>query len=73
MDETLNGKQFFEKYQDRILFCKDLINLMNIRPISRWTEDKYFLITNVITPLAHVWSRFSDEVLKKVYYKNAFM
>ena len=69
-----NAKRFFEKYQDRILFGKDAWNPEEFPTYFRVleTEDEYFPYYKKYHAF---WSMYglglSDEVLKKVYYKNA--
>ncbi|MFY0607328.1 MAG: amidohydrolase family protein [Cyclobacteriaceae bacterium] len=68
------AKAFFEKYQDRILFAKDTYNPDEYYTYFRVleTEDEYFPYYKKYHAF---WSMYgiglSDEVLKKVYYKNA--
>jgi predicted TIM-barrel fold metal-dependent hydrolase len=68
------AKEFFIKYQDRLLFGKD-----TYRPMEYWTyfrvlesEDEYF---DYFRRRHAFWQMYGldlpDEVLKKVYYKNA--
>lgn len=69
-----NANAFFEKYQDRILFGKDAWNPDEFPTYFRVleTEDEYFPYYKKYHAF---WSMYglglSDEVLKKVYYKNA--
>ncbi|MEM0941741.1 MAG: amidohydrolase family protein [Bacteroidota bacterium] len=68
------AKQFFEKYQDRLVFGKDAYN-----PEEFWTyfrvletEDEYFPYYKKYHAFWRMYGLgLSDEVLKKVYYKNA--
>jgi len=68
------AKAFFEKYQDRILFGKDAYNREEFNTYFRVleTEDEYF---PYYKKYHAYWKMYglglSDEVLKKVYYKNA--
>ena len=65
---------FFEKYQDRLVFGKDAYN-----PEEFWTyfrvletEDEYFPYYKKYHAFWRMYGLgLSDEVLKKVYYKNA--
>ncbi|MFY0689809.1 MAG: amidohydrolase [Cyclobacteriaceae bacterium] len=65
---------FFEKYQDRVLFAKDAYNQEEFYTYFRVleTEDEYFPYYKKYHAF---WSMYglglSDEVLKKLYYKNA--
>ena len=68
------AKAFFEKYQDRILFGKDAYNKEEFYTYFRVleSEDEYF---PYYKKYHAYWKMYglglSDEVLKKVYYKNA--
>jgi predicted TIM-barrel fold metal-dependent hydrolase len=68
------AKAFFTKYQDRILFAKDSYNKEEFYTYFRVleTEDEYFPYYKKYHAF---WSMYGlglpDEVLKKVYYKNA--
>lgn len=68
------AKAFFEKYQDRVLFAKDAYNPEEFYTYFRVleTEDEYFPYYKKYHAF---WSMYglglSDEVLKKLYYKNA--
>lgn len=68
------AKAFFEKYQDRILFGKDSWKPEEFPTYFRVLEsaDEYFPYHKKYHAF---WSMYgldlSDEVLKKVYYKNA--
>jgi predicted TIM-barrel fold metal-dependent hydrolase len=68
------AKEFFIKYQDRILFGKDAYNKEEFYTYFRVleTEDEYFPYYKKYHAF---WSMYglglSDDVLKKVYYKNA--
>ncbi|MTI86598.1 MAG: amidohydrolase [Balneolaceae bacterium] len=68
------AKEFFIKYQDRLLFGKD-----TYRPHEYWTyfrvlesDDEYF---DYFRKRHAFWQMYGldlpDEVLKKIYYKNA--
>ena len=67
-------RRFFEKYQDRILFGKDSWVPSEYHTYFRVleTNDEYFPYHKKYH--AH-WNMYgmglSDQVLKKVYYKNA--
>ncbi|MBL9203454.1 MAG: amidohydrolase family protein [Opitutaceae bacterium] len=66
--------RFFVKYQDRILFGKDAYNVAEYGVYFRLleTDDDYF---DPIRKYHGIWKLYGlalpDEVLKKVYYKNA--
>jgi predicted TIM-barrel fold metal-dependent hydrolase len=68
------AKKFFEKYQDRILFGKDSWAPEEYATYFRVleTEDEYFPYHKKYHAF---WAMYgmglSDEVLKKIYYKNA--
>ncbi|MCH6233294.1 amidohydrolase [Aquiflexum sp. AIY15W] len=68
------ANRFFTEYQDRILFAKDAYNKKEFYTYFRVleTEDEYFPYYKKYHAF---WSMYglglSDEVLKKVYYKNA--
>jgi predicted TIM-barrel fold metal-dependent hydrolase len=68
------AKAFFEKYQDRVLFGKDSWQPDEFPTYFRVLEtaDEYFPYHKKYHAF---WSMYgldlSDEVLKKVYYKNA--
>lgn len=68
------AKEFFEKYQDRVLFGKDAYNKEEFYTYFRVleTEDEYFPYYKKYHAF---WAMYglglSDEVLKKLYYKNA--
>ncbi|WP_282160754.1 amidohydrolase family protein [Ulvibacterium marinum] len=69
-----NAKKFFAKYQDRILFGKDAWNPDEFPTYFRVleTNDEYFPYYKKYHAF---WSMYGlglpDEILKKVYYKNA--
>lgn len=68
------ANEFFEKYQDRLVFGKDSYN-----PEEFWTyfrvletEDEYFPYYKKYHAFWRMYGLgLSDEVLKKLYYKNA--
>lgn len=68
------AKVFFEKYQDRILFAKDAYHPKEFYTYFRVLEtaDEYFPYYKKYHAF---WAMYGldlpDEVLKKVYYKNA--
>lgn len=69
-----NAARFFDKYQDRILFGKDAYNPAEYHTYFRVleTEDEYFPYYKRYHAF---WKMYGlglpDEILKKVYYKNA--
>ncbi len=69
-----NAKAFFSKYQDRVLFGKDAYNKEEFYTYFRVleTEDEYFPYYKKYHAF---WPMYGlglpDEVLKKLYYKNA--
>jgi predicted TIM-barrel fold metal-dependent hydrolase len=68
------AKKFFEKYQDRILFGKDSWVPSEYATYFRVleTEDEYFPYHKKYHAFWKMYGMgLSDEVLKKVYYKNA--
>lgn len=68
------ANQFFEKYQDRMLFGKDAYNKEEFYTYFRVleTEDEYFPYYKKYHAFWRMYGLgLSDEVLKKVYYKNA--
>ena len=68
------AKQFFEKYQDRILFGKDSWVPSEYATYFRVleTNDEYFPYHKKYHAYWRMYGMgLSDEVLKKVYYKNA--
>ena len=69
-----NAKRFFIKYQDRILFGKDTYNVSEYPFYFRILETDDDWIDN-IRKYHGLWKLYGldlpDEVLKKVYYKNA--
>lgn len=68
------AEQFFEKYQDRILFGKDSWIPAEYTTYFRVleTEDEYFPYHKKYHAFWRMYGMgLSDEILKKVYYKNA--
>jgi predicted TIM-barrel fold metal-dependent hydrolase len=68
------AKKFFIKYQDRILFGKDAYNKEEFYTYFRVleTEDEYFPYYKKYHAYWRMYGLgLPDEVLKKVYYKNA--
>lgn len=68
------AKKFFEKYQDRILFGKDSWVPSEYATYFRVleTEDEYFPYHKKYHAFWKMYGMgLSDEILKKVYYKNA--
>ena len=68
------AKKFFEDYQDRILFGKDAYHKEEFYTYFRVleTEDEYFPYYKKYHAYWRMYGLgLSDEVLKKVYYKNA--
>jgi predicted TIM-barrel fold metal-dependent hydrolase len=69
-----NAKRFFIKYQDRILFGKDTYNVSEYPFYFRVLETDDDWIDN-IRKYHGLWKLYGldlpDDVLKKVYYKNA--
>jgi predicted TIM-barrel fold metal-dependent hydrolase len=67
-------KKFFTKYQDRILFGKDTYNIAEYPFYFRMLESDDEWIDN-IRKYHGLWKLYAfdltDDVLKKVYYKNA--
>lgn len=69
-----NAREFFLRYQDRILFGKDAWNPEEFATYFRVleTNDEYF---SYYKKYHAFWAMYGldlpDEVLKKVYYKNA--
>jgi predicted TIM-barrel fold metal-dependent hydrolase len=68
------ARQFFIKYQDRVMFGKDLYSVPEYYTYFRLLEtaDEYF---DPIRKYHGLWKLYGldlpDEVLKKLYYKNA--
>jgi predicted TIM-barrel fold metal-dependent hydrolase len=68
------AKAFFEKYQDRLVFGKDSYNKEEFYTYFRVleTNDEYFPYYKKYHAFWRMYGLgLSDEVLKKVYYKNA--
>lgn len=68
------AKQFFEKYQDRIMFGKDSWVPEEYTTYFRVleTEDEYFPYHKKYHAFWRMYGMgLSDEILKKIYYKNA--
>jgi uncharacterized protein len=68
------AKEFFNKYQDRILFGKDSWVPSEYATYFRVleTEDEYFPYHKKYHAFWRMYGMgLSDEVLKKIYYKNA--
>jgi predicted TIM-barrel fold metal-dependent hydrolase len=72
--QPYGAAQFFTKYQDRVLFGKDTYDVSEYPYYWRVfeTHDEYF---DYYRPYHAFWKLYgmglSDEVLKKLYYKNA--
>ena len=68
-----NALKFFEKYQDRILFGKDSYNIEEYYVYFRTleTEDEYFDYGKYHAFWRIYGLGLPDEIMKKVYYKNA--
>lgn len=76
--QPYTSRKFFNKYQDRILFGTDFTPLGSDYPtIYRFLEtfDEYFDYSKEPIPPQGRWKIYGigleDEVLEKVYYKNA--
>lgn len=76
--QPYTSRKFFEKYQDRILFGTDAFPMWDEYPCYfRFLEtfDEYFDYSNAEIPSQGRWKIYGiglkDEILKKVYYKNA--
>ena len=68
------ARKFFEKYQDRIMFGKDSWKPKEYHTYFRVleTEDEYFPYYKKYHAFWRMYGLgLSDEILKKVYYKNA--
>ncbi|MBV6645380.1 MAG: amidohydrolase [Cyclobacteriaceae bacterium] len=68
------AKKFFENYQDRVLFAKDAYNPEEFYTYFRVleTEDEYFPYYKKYHAFWRMYGLgLSDEILKKLYYKNA--
>lgn len=69
-----NAKKFFEKYQDRVLFGKDSYKPKEYPTYFRVleTDDEYFPYYKRYHAFWKMYGLdLSDEVLEKLYYKNA--
>jgi len=69
-----SARKFFEKYQDRILFGKDAYNPEEYFTYFRVleTDDEYFPYYKRYHAFWKMYGLdLSDEILKKIYYKNA--
>ncbi len=69
-----NARKFFEKYQDRVLFAKDAYNPEEYHTYFRVleTDDEYFPYYKKYHAFWRMYGLdLSDEILKKLYYKNA--
>ena len=69
-----NARNFFIKYQDRILFGKDTWAVGEYGFYFRMleTEDEYFEPLRKYHAFWHMYGLgLPDDVLKKIYYKNA--
>lgn len=72
--QPLAANKFFTKYQDRILFGKDSWAPEEYTTYFRVleTKDEYFSYHKKYHAFWHMYGMgLSDEILKKVYYKNA--
>jgi predicted TIM-barrel fold metal-dependent hydrolase len=72
--QPITAKKFFEKYQDRILFGKDSWVTSEYATYFRVLEttDEYFPYHKKYHAYWRMYGLgLSDEVLKKIYYKNA--
>ena len=68
------AREFFIKYQDRLIFGKDAYNPEEFHTYFRIleTEDEYFPYYKKYHAFWRMYGLgLPDEVLKKVYYKNA--
>ena len=68
------ANRFFEKYQDRVLFGKDYWNPVEYRTYFRVLEsdDEYFPYYKRYHAFWKMYGlALPDEILKKLYYKNA--
>ncbi len=75
-----SAKRFFEKHQDRILFGTDCtpVSMGNLHEVTyRFLEsdDEFFSYSSSDVPGQGRWNiyglKLEDDILKKVYYKNA--
>ena len=68
------ANRFFEKYQDRVLFGKDSFKPEEFPTYFRVleTEDEYFPYYKRYHAFWRMYGlNLPDEILKKIYYKNA--
>ena len=68
------ANRFFEKYQDRVLFGKDSYNVDEFPTYFRVleTDDEYFPYYKRYHAFWRMYGlNLPDEILKKLYYKNA--
>jgi predicted TIM-barrel fold metal-dependent hydrolase len=76
--QPFTSKRFFENYQDRILFGTDG-PWPEQRLQSYWrfleTDDEHFPYSEKVVPPQGLWRIYgldlSDEILRKIYFKNA--
>ncbi len=76
--QPFTAKRFFERYQDRIFFGTDG-PWPEQRLQSYWrfleTDDEYFPYSEKVVPPQGLWQiyglQLSDEILQKIYFKNA--
>ncbi len=72
--QPVTAKKFFEKYQDRILFGKDSWVPSEYMTYFRVleTQDEYFPYHKKYHAFWRMYGMgLTDEILKKIYYKNA--
>ena len=72
--QPISAKKFFEKHQDRILFGKDSWVPDEYQTYFRVleTNDEYFLYHKKYHAFWRMYGLgLSDEILRKVYYRNA--
>jgi predicted TIM-barrel fold metal-dependent hydrolase len=72
--QPIRARQFFEEYQDRVVFAKDAYNQEEFYTYFRVleTKDEYFPYYKKYHAFWRMYGLgLSDEVLKKLYYKNA--
>jgi len=79
--QPYTAREFFVKYQDRILFGTDRYPGKSIQPRYKiyyrflQTQDEYFDYYNNLFPPTGEWKIYGlflpDEVLEKIYFKNA--
>jgi predicted TIM-barrel fold metal-dependent hydrolase len=68
------ARQFFEEYQDRVVFAKDAYNQEEFYTYFRVleTEDEYFPYYKKYHAYWRMYGLgLSDQILKKLYYQNA--